>query len=104
MADENKPSEEAKSAEYHQAKKGVIDAGEIVTQLHAYLFEMILITRHQQQVGAKARQFARDGVANALAGTGDQGGVAMQLPSVNAAIHGRSLKRHSPARIACGAG
>ncbi len=33
MADETKPAEDAvpKKEEYHQAKKGVIDAGEIVT-------------------------------------------------------------------------
>ncbi len=34
MADEKKPAEDAapeKHPEYHQAKKGVVDAGEIVT-------------------------------------------------------------------------
>jgi hypothetical protein len=31
MADEKKPAEETPHPEYHQAKKGVQDAGEIVT-------------------------------------------------------------------------
>jgi len=31
MADEKKPAEDAPKPEYHQAKKGVQDAGEIVT-------------------------------------------------------------------------
>ena len=31
MAEDAKPAEEAKHEELHQAKKGVIDAGEIVT-------------------------------------------------------------------------
>lgn len=69
-----------------------LDAWEVVQQLHTHLFQVISIACHQQQVGAEAGQLTGSGVTDALAGTGDQGGVSLQLPGIDACVHASSLE------------
>src|SRR5690606_32064705 len=45
-------------------------------------FQVQLVARHQQHLGAEAQQLARAGEADALAGTGDQRHLAVQPPAV----------------------
>ncbi|SON87328.1 hypothetical protein XAP6984_800056 [Xanthomonas phaseoli pv. phaseoli] len=56
--------------------------GKLVGKLIARLRQGIGIARHHQQVGAEAKQFARDGKTNPGAGASDEGSLSIQPPTV----------------------